>query len=61
MDSEYREPSWRGVLGTLLATVLVIAGLVLLASFFLQQGCPEGSAQTSGGACVTPSLPPVDN
>jgi hypothetical protein len=61
MDSEYREPSWRGVLGTLLAVVIAIVALVLLASFFLQQGCPEGSAQTSSGACITPSLPPIDN
>ena len=45
MDSEYREPSWRGVLGTLIVTILVIAGLVLLASYFLQQDCLPAASQ----------------
>jgi len=39
VGSEYREPTWRGVLLTLAATIFVIAGLVLLASWFLQQEC----------------------
>jgi hypothetical protein len=61
VDSEYREPSWRGVIGVLVAVIVVLAGLILLASFLLQQACPEGSAQTPSGACVAPSLPPADN
>ena len=59
MDSEYREPSWRGVLLTLAASVLVIAGLVLLASFFLQQGCVPGAAQGWVVECVSPSAAPA--
>lgn len=45
MDSEYREPSWRGVIGTLLAVILVTGGLVLLASFLLQENCLPAASQ----------------
>ena len=45
MDSEYREPSWRGVIGTLLAVILVTGGLVLLASFLLQENCLPVASQ----------------
>ena len=41
----YREPSWRGVIGTRVATVLVIGGLVLLASFLLQENCLPVASQ----------------
>ena len=51
MDSEYREPTWRGVLITLAATVLAIAGIILVTSFLLQQnGCVPSVAE-----CVSPS------
>lgn len=59
MDSEYREPTWRGVLVTLAATILVLGGLVLLASFFLQQGCFPGAAQAGVSECAVPSSAPV--
>lgn len=39
MDTQYREPTWRAVLLTLTATIVVTAALVLLASWFLQQNC----------------------
>ena len=56
MDSEYREPSWRGVLLTLAASVLAIAGLVLLASWFLQQDCLPVAAQVD---CVVQTPAPA--
>jgi hypothetical protein len=56
MDSEYREPTFRGVLLTLGATVIVVAGLVLLASWFLQQqGCVPGAAQGGVNECAVES------
>ena len=58
MDSEYREPSWRGVLVTLGAVVLVLAGLILLTSFFLQQGCVPGASQAGVTECSAPSAAP---
>ena len=58
MDSEYREPSWRGVLVTLGAVVLVLAGLILLTSFFLQQGCVPGASQAGVTECAAPSGAP---
>ena len=60
MDSEYREPSWRGVLITLAATVLAVAALVLIASFLLNQnGCVPGAAQGGVNECVSPSSAPA--
>lgn len=59
MDSDYREPTWRGVLLTLAATILVIAGLVFLTSWLLQENCvpvagqvdcAEGTVQPEPGA-----------
>lgn len=47
MDSEYREPTWRGVLLTLAATILVIAGVVFLTSWLLQENCAPVAAQVS--------------
>ena len=58
MDSEYREPSWRGVLGTLVAIVLVLAGLILLTSYFLGQSCVPGAAQAGVTECAAPSEAP---
>lgn len=59
MDSEYREPSWRGVLVTLGAVVLVLAGLILLTSFFLQRaGCVPGASQAGVAECAAPSGEP---
>lgn len=55
MDSEYREPSWRGVILTLVAVIVVLAGLVLLTSYFLQQ-CDPGTLN-----CSAPSAPPPGN
>jgi hypothetical protein len=56
VDSEYREPSWRGVILTVVAVVVVLAGLVLLTSFLLQQACDPGAVN-----CVTPSAPAPGN
>ena len=57
MDSEYREPSWRGVIGTLIAVVVVTAGMVLLVSYLLQENCvPVAGVQC--GAPVEPSAEP---
>ncbi|HEY7451127.1 MAG TPA: hypothetical protein VIC63_07955 [Candidatus Limnocylindria bacterium] len=53
MDEEYREPSWRGVIITLVATVVLVAGAVLLVSYLLQQNCPPGS--TAFG-CSPPAI-----
>jgi hypothetical protein len=50
MDSEYREPSWRGVIGTLVAVLVVTAGLVFLVSYLLQQNCAPVAAQVQCGA-----------
>ena len=47
MDGEYREPSWRGVILTLVAVIVVIAGLVLLASFLLQENCLPVASQVT--------------
>ena len=55
MDSEYREPSWKGVILTLVAVIVVLAGMVLLASYFLQQ-CDVGTLR-----CAVPSAPPPGN
>lgn len=44
MDEEYREASWRGVIITLVATIVLIAGAVLLVSYLLQENCPPGSS-----------------
>jgi hypothetical protein len=57
VDSEYREPSYRGVLITLGITVLAIGALVLLASYFLQETCDPGAGQ--GVECVSPSGAPA--
>jgi hypothetical protein len=56
VDSEYREPSWRGVIITLVVTLVVIAALVLIASYLLQQACPPGQL-----GCGVPSAPPPGN
>jgi hypothetical protein len=56
VDSEYREPSWRGVILTVVAVVVVLAGLVLLTSFLLQQACDPGTVN-----CLTPSAPAPGN
>jgi len=53
MDSEYREPSWRGVIITLVATILVIGGLVLLTSRLLEENCAPGAEVD----CSVPSAP----
>ena len=58
MDSEYREPSWRGVLVTLAAIVLVLAGLILLTSYFLQQSCVPGATQAGVTECAAPTGEP---
>ena len=49
MDSGYSEPTWRGVLLTMAATIFVIAGLVLLTSWLLQQDCLPVAAQVDCG------------
>jgi len=58
MDSEYREPSWRGVIITLVAVVVVLAGLILLTSHFLQQGCVPGAGAAGVSECAAPSGAP---
>jgi hypothetical protein len=55
VDSEYREPSWRGVILTLVAVIVVTGGLVLLASFLLQENCLPVASQVD---CAVPSLAP---
>jgi hypothetical protein len=55
VDSEYREPSWRGVILTLVAVIVVVGGLILLTSYFLQQACDPGTIN-----CL-PSAPPPGN
>lgn len=45
MDSDYREASWRGVILTLVAVIVVTGGLVLLASFLLQENCLPVASQ----------------
>jgi hypothetical protein len=55
MDSEYREPSWRGVILTLVAVIVVTGGLVLLASFLLQENCLPVASQVD---CVVPTSAP---
>lgn len=57
MDSEYREPTWRGVILTMAATIFVIAGLVLLTSWLLQQDCLPVAAQVDCGV-QTPAPAP---
>jgi len=59
VDTEYREPSWRGVLITLTVTILAVGGLILLASYFIQQGCVPGAAQSGVVECVSPSVAPA--
>ncbi len=56
MDSEYREPSWRGVILTLVAVIVVLAGLVFLTSYVLQQACDPGTV-----SCAIPSAPDPGN
>lgn len=53
MDSEYREPSWRGVIGTLVAVLVVIAGMIFLLSYLLQENCAPVAAQVECGAPST--------
>ena len=56
MDSEYREPSWRGVILTVVAIIVVLAGLVFLTSYLLQQACDPGTL-----SCAIPSAPAPGN
>jgi len=57
MDSGYTEPTWRGVILTMAATIFVIAGLVLLTSWLLQQDCLPVAAQVDCGV-QTPAPAP---
>jgi hypothetical protein len=56
VDSEYREPSWRAVIITLVATIVLVAAAVLLVSNLLQENCPPGS--TAAGCSPPASVPP---
>ncbi len=58
MDSEYTEPSWRGVIVTLVAIIVVLAGLIWLTSYFLQQSCVPGASQAGVTECAAPSGEP---
>ena len=55
MDEDYREPSWRGVIITLVATIALIIGAILLTSYLLNQNCPPGSAVVG---CSPPASAP---
>jgi hypothetical protein len=59
VDSEYREPTWRGVILTMAATIFVIAGLVLLTSWLLQQDCLPIAAQVDCAQGTPPPAPGV--
>lgn len=52
MDSEYREPSWRGPILTVVAVVVGTVLLVLLLSNLLQQPCDPATIN-----CALPSAP----
>ena len=57
MDEEYREPSWRAVIITLVATLLLVGGAVLLVSYLLQENCDPGVSVTG---CSPPASAPAE-
>jgi hypothetical protein len=57
VDEEYREPSWRAVIITLVATILLVGAAVLLVSNLLQENCAPGVTITG---CSPPASAPTE-